>query len=535
MLVQDEAPPVVQDILRHCRMRTVSIPSSTFFLDFNLSSGNDSTPGEVVPYPFAKSFEEARCEPFVIFQTSGSTGIPKPIVMAHGTFTAIDTHQMIPELGGKVTSSDFIHGSRWFNGFPHYHTGCYLYLLGYGIFNNIVTVLAPPKPLTACLINLIQIQGKCTGLILPPSLLEDLSSDSNFLSDLGKLDYVAYSGGPLARSVGDQIASLTKLFNWFGSTEAGMYPTVIHDEGWEYVEFSSFLGHSFRPVGDNLFEFVLVRNGGYDLLQGVFCTYPDLNEFSTKELYSPHALLPGLWRNQGRLDDIIAFSNAEKFNPIDMENSVCSHPAVKAAMVAGHGRFQASLLIEPVTQPEGKESEASLLEDIWPTIQEANRSCVAQGRVEKDLVMFTKTDKPLARTEKGTIRKRFTISEYEKEIDELYAGLEGGLQNMVLLNNRPESERASREESFEDFLKHIFSERAGKEMNDGDDLWALGLDSLHVLALSKEINNYLVKSGRIASPIVTKGMLYSCSTMAELRKQLLTIRISSNEDDCPKI
>ena len=514
-------------------MRTVSIPDSTFFLDLNLSGDNESTPEEIVPYPFTKTFDEARYEPFVIFQTSGSTGIPKPIVMAHGTFTAIDAHQMIPEVGGKVTSSDFIHGSRWFNGFPHYHTGCYLYLLGYGIFNNIVTVLAPPKPLTATLVNMIQIQGKCTGLVLPPSLLEDLARDSAFLSDLGKLRYVAYSGGPLARSVGDKIASLTKLFNWFGSTEAGMYPTVIHDEGWEYVEFSSSLGHSFRPVSDDLFEFVLVRDGGYGLLGGVFCTYPDLDEFSTKELYSPHALTPGLWRNQGRIDDIIAFSNAEKFNPIDMENSVCSHPAVKAAMVAGHGRFQASLLIEPVTHPESKESEAALLEDIWPTIQEANRSCVAQGRVEKDLVMFTKPNKPFAKTEKGTIRKRFTISEYKNEIDELYAATEAGFQNVILLGNRPESEHASKNGSFKNFLNRIVSERADKEVNDEDDLWAFGLDSLHVLALSKEINNYMVTNGRISSPVVTSGTLYSCSTMAELRERLLSFQISSNEDTSP--
>lgn len=512
-------------------MRTVPVPPLDAFLAYSDDHDDSHVSNYVQHYPFNKTFEEARHEPFAIFQTSGSTGVPKPIVMSHGTFASLDAHQLIPGLGGKVTSSFFITGSRWFNGFPHYHTGCYLYLFGYGVFNNIATVLAPARPLTANIVNLLQVHGKCTGLVTPPSLLDDLARDSSFLSDLGRLKYVAYSGGPLSRSAGDKIASVTKLFNWFGSTEAAMYPTVIHDEGWEYVEFSPFLGFELRLIEDNLYELVFVRNDTCDLFQGVFCTYPELSEYPTKELYTPHPSVPGLWRNQGRLDDIIAFSNAEKFNPVDTETAVCSHPAVKRALVAGQGRFQASLLIEPVTHPSSKEAEVSLLAEIWPTIEKANRSCVAQGRIEKDLVMLTTPNKTMLTTCKGTLRKRATANDYEKELDDLYAAVQAGTGTARRLENT--SSPSDDGETLRTFLRLIFSERAGKnDMEDNEDLWALGLDSLHVIALNKDIQAYMKRHqrcGRLPSADVTKEMLYSSRSIAKLEAKLTEVQMNGAE------
>lgn len=44
---------------------------------------------------------------------------------------------------------------------------------------------------------------------LPPPLLEDLFRNLDFLSQLGRLQYVSYSGGPLACNVDDQVVSWT--------------------------------------------------------------------------------------------------------------------------------------------------------------------------------------------------------------------------------------------------------------------------------------------------------------------------------------
>ena len=518
-LLQSDPPPVVSEILKRRQMRTALLPPLAHFLDYNNAS-------EVKPYPFPKTFESARYEPFVCFQTSGSTGMPKPIVMTHGTFATLDAHQLIPELGGIVTSTDYIKGSRLFNGFPHYHTGYHLLVLGYGVFYNVTTVIATPGLLTANLVNQIQIHGKCTGLVIPPSLLNDMCRDSIFSSDLGSLKYVAYGGGPLSCEAGDQISAKTKLFNWFGSTEAAFYPIVIHNQEWEYVEFSPLLGHEFRLIDGNQYELVFVRNEASDLLQGVFCTYPELTEYATKELYSPHPSIPSLWKSQGRLDDIIAFSNAEKFNPVDSEAIISSHPAVTHALVAGHGRFQASLIIEPIAQPGGEKEAKALTDQIWPTVETANDACASQGRIERRLVMLTKPDKPMLTTGKATIRKRATINAYEEELDELYNSAESpsvldqGQRNSVLLANH----QTASKDALKPVLKSMLVEQSGKkDIKENEDLSILGLDSLHVTALSRDIQEYVsVKEGskgHLGAGEV-REVLYSSQNLDELGNRL---------------
>ena len=67
------------------------------------------------------------------------------------------------------------------------------------------------------------------------------------------------------------------------------------------------------------------------------------------------------------------------------------------------------LLIEPVMHPNGKDAEASQLTEIWPTIKKGNCPYLAQGRIEKDLVMLITPKKTILKKKKSTIH---TISSY---------------------------------------------------------------------------------------------------------------------------
>ena len=51
-------------------------------------------------YIYNKTFEEAARDPFIIVHTSGSTGLPKPIVLHHGGVATLDSFHLIPALDG---------------------------------------------------------------------------------------------------------------------------------------------------------------------------------------------------------------------------------------------------------------------------------------------------------------------------------------------------------------------------------------------------------------------------------------------------
>lgn len=60
---------------------------------------NELLSEEAVPhYPYEKTFEQARLDPYLTLHTSGSTGLPKPIVTNHAFIAAMETTlNLIPD------------------------------------------------------------------------------------------------------------------------------------------------------------------------------------------------------------------------------------------------------------------------------------------------------------------------------------------------------------------------------------------------------------------------------------------------------
>lgn len=66
---------------------------------------------EVYPhYPFDKTFESARSEPLVVVHTSGTTGVPKPLIYTHDWVASwIQQNQLAPP-EGYVSLEHLCHG-----------------------------------------------------------------------------------------------------------------------------------------------------------------------------------------------------------------------------------------------------------------------------------------------------------------------------------------------------------------------------------------------------------------------------------------
>ena len=78
--------------------------------------------GFVEHYEYNKTFEEASHDPFIVIHTSGSTGLPKPIVLYHGGVTQVDSQHLLSPLDGFEPQIRFPGASpRVFSSLPPFH------------------------------------------------------------------------------------------------------------------------------------------------------------------------------------------------------------------------------------------------------------------------------------------------------------------------------------------------------------------------------------------------------------------------------
>jgi acyl-coenzyme A synthetase/AMP-(fatty) acid ligase len=380
-------------------------------------------PDPVNLYPYTKTFDEARQDPFVVLHTSGSTGFPKPVILTHGTLAHHDTFLIPPPPGEAPVASAIFSNKRVFMGLGLFHSAA-MCSVAFAIYSNTTLVIPPPVPMTAELANQAHLHRRLDVSFLSPSILVDISKNPWYLDNIRRLKYVTYGGGPLPRETGEIIRAQTHLFVNFGATETGYYPLLLTEpEAWGYMSFSSRMGIELRPFTGDLYELMFIRNAELSLFQAAFSIFPTLHEYRTKDLFSKHQHKPGLWKFEGRSDDVIVCSTGQKFNPIGMEGLVNSHPSVVSVIVCGQGREEVSLLVETRNPPRDEDERAAFVKELWPLIEKADEKKSRYGRITEKLILFTKAGKPMARAGKGTVLREVTEELYKEELDEM--GCEG--------------------------------------------------------------------------------------------------------------
>lgn len=155
---------------------------------------------------------------------------------------------------------------------------------------------------------------KADTAVIGPLASVEIAKTPELLNFLAKnLENIIFGGADLPKQLGDLITPHFKFWNSNGSTETGAWP-LIHREGgwcpenWQYLCPHPSIGMEFRPIGDK-YEAVLVRNSNPEEEQPVFKLFPNLQEYHTKDLFSPHPTKPEFWKFQGRADDTITLTN----------------------------------------------------------------------------------------------------------------------------------------------------------------------------------------------------------------------------------
>lgn len=149
------------------------------------------------PYPFDKTFNEAKYDPCFVIHTLGSTSLPAPIFCTHWSISTTDQHHIVAPLDGRpsVWGTVFDARRRNYLAWPiSLNSG-----IAAGItdicFNNITTVFGPPEEATAQIMNEMIQYADIDSASCTPATLEELAQSPDVLAKLNVLKHIAYIGG----------------------------------------------------------------------------------------------------------------------------------------------------------------------------------------------------------------------------------------------------------------------------------------------------------------------------------------------------
>ena len=484
---------------------------------------------EPVPhYPFNRSYEDAMDDPCMVLHTSGTTGIPKPVVITNNALATVDALWLIPSLDGRECSiRTMTTNQRLYVAMPFFHMAGLSMVLFLSLCSDTVAVFGPEdRPVSVPLVEDVIASANVSGALLPPSILEEMSRSEGTLKKLATLSMVYYGGGPISTMAGNAISQKTHLYNQIGSTESIVYATHDTDpEDWSYFCFSPHNGFVFQETSEKgIYEQHVVRDPSKTIHQGAFKTFPSLETFPTKDLYSKHPKKPNHWRFQGRSDDVIVFSNGEKWNPTSAEAHIRTHPYVDTALIVGNHRLQPAVIIELKKSSVSRKDANSVIDGIWPTVAEANAESPGLGQIAKSLVILSKHEKPFERTGKGTMNRSATLQLYKEDIDNLYAEVE---RQSLTCNGWIDIRSTI---AVQKFVQHVFADMTGnRQLDPSTDVFAAGADSLQVLnAVRKIRSRILLSSSNVHPSTITQSMVYSFPTVTKTTAFLCSLATSDS-------
>lgn len=184
----DSFRSLVQPCLERRPMKAISVPEAEDWLN-----------SDPEPFPYSRTFDDARWDPLVVLHTSGSTGIPKPIVVRQGSSAVADGQRTLPDHQGCAVLWKY-----WADNakiilvpMPLFHAaGLLAGVVILATYYRVPFALGMPnQPLTQNLaIKCLSYSGS-DGAFLPPSIVEELSWSDEGVKALKRLNFLIFGGG----------------------------------------------------------------------------------------------------------------------------------------------------------------------------------------------------------------------------------------------------------------------------------------------------------------------------------------------------
>ncbi|EKM51198.1 uncharacterized protein PHACADRAFT_103930 [Phanerochaete carnosa HHB-10118-sp] len=353
---------------------------------------------------------------------------------------------------------------------------------------------------------------------------------------------VIYGGGPLAKDVGDLLASKgVDIFTLYGITEYGIINEILpracpsrytlrNGMDWAYFAFSPCCGTHFVPLDDGGSQLILAANE-YQVPTVLNTMVDGVPAFDTNDILIPHPTRKGLWKVGGRSDEQIMHSTGEKTNPAPLGEYPMLHqdPHIQSAVIFGRGKFNPGVLIDPKLQYKfdvnDEEKLAEFRNAIWPTVEKVNDFAPQHSRLFKEMIIVSSPAKPFTYTAKGTPRRPAIINEYQPEIEALYATVDETTQAHLLPPRSWTLPHAI------EFVRSTVQEVMTRYVLDTDDLFQKGCDSLQATWIRNSILHALRQTTRVNSRAVPSNFVYQNSSISRLAQYVSSLAGTETPSD----
>ena len=392
------------------------------------------------------------------------------------------------------------------------------------IFSKSATVVLGPTGIwpSGVLVAEIMKHQQLRALYLPPSIIEQWVAEPPAMDQAKNLDFIIFGGGPLSPAVGDRLNKATKICQTYGSLEtAGVQLLVPRPGEWSYLEFNPYEEIDMQDFGDGSYELVLHQRPDLAWRRALSHNLPNVTTWRTGDLFVRHPSVPQLWRFSSRVDDLIVFGSGHKLKPIPMELIIQGSHLVAGALVVGHGRPQPALIVEPSAAAREMNHE-QILRSVWPVVKKSNEIAPSYAQIILSKVIIGSLDKPFLRAPKGTIIRKLTADRYSSEIEDIYA-----LQPLkAAMNGAGPSlpvtydiiQRCVRRE-----LEHFKSSAQRENIEDSDNFFQLGLDSLKMAELAHKLRSTLSEELNTEATAISLRLTYKFPTALSLSEAIFKL------------
>lgn len=164
-----------------------------------LLKDEDENESVAKPYPYTKTYEEAKFDPYLVLHSSGTTAEPKPIEINHAVTASLDAHLALPDAHGRAHCLEISavgDGVRFLTVTLPYHAMSAQYALNLSVFGGGVFVPGfRHRGVDAADIYAIIENARVTAATMTPWMMEDVARKPNARDYIEGFDKVCFGGG----------------------------------------------------------------------------------------------------------------------------------------------------------------------------------------------------------------------------------------------------------------------------------------------------------------------------------------------------